>query len=433
MLLIIVRPNFLNTQAYLKQHVYFSRLYTNSILYYLQRFVNKTADFIIKFEKEVRTEQMEPLQRKLVEETESWRKVPLRIAVIGPLSCGKTGFINSIRGMACDVHQKMISQLTFVHLLVDGNGWANNITEHVHPVYTNLSFWDLPEVGAPNFPKGTYLKQIDDIGKFDIFMILSADKFTENDKWLANEIHTKTKTAYFVRTKVDINVKDNKNLNRDASLRKVRESVASSVLADERYTRENPHCFLVSNDDVRDFDFPQLFEQMTYDVTSFKRTELAHTLMGLTEDHLKQKYGELQKRLKWAALKSSAFALIPLPLAGTIFDATQINKEIKLYKQHFGTDDITINLYISRSGISFKKLLVENHEVANRVGVGLITLAGGAALNSVFWPASLIRGAFTACTTGANSLRTLSNLLSLCYEEARLFHNAHAEWLAKRK
>uniref|UniRef100_A0A3B4V7G0 IRG-type G domain-containing protein n=1 Tax=Seriola dumerili TaxID=41447 RepID=A0A3B4V7G0_SERDU len=52
----------------------------------------------------------------------------------------------------------------------------------------NVTLWDLPHVGFE---------------RFDFFIIISADRFRENDVKLAQEIQRMEKKFYFVRSKID--------------------------------------------------------------------------------------------------------------------------------------------------------------------------------------------------------------------------------------
>ena len=74
-------------------------------------------------------------------------------------------------------------------------------TAYRHPANNNVIFWDLPGIGTPNFPKAKYLQTVG-FEKYDFFLILSENRFLENDKYLAQQIRESEKNFFFVKTKV---------------------------------------------------------------------------------------------------------------------------------------------------------------------------------------------------------------------------------------
>ena len=80
-----------------------------------------------------------------------------------------------------------------------------------HPNNPLMKFWDLPGVGTNEFPKNTYLSKIH-IDGYDVFLLITATRFTENDTWLANEFRERNKKYFFVRTKMGIDVSNDLSL-----------------------------------------------------------------------------------------------------------------------------------------------------------------------------------------------------------------------------
>ncbi|CAL8237905.1 unnamed protein product [Boreogadus saida] len=83
-----------------------------------------------------------------------------------------------------------------------------------HPRHPNVTLWDLPGVGTTNFPADQYLEYVE-FEKFDFFIIVSADRLSENDAKLAQEIKKMGKKFYFVRSKIDNNLSDAKRSQRE--------------------------------------------------------------------------------------------------------------------------------------------------------------------------------------------------------------------------
>ena len=392
------------------------------VLLKFQRFVNQTFKNVAKFVDTIRTEHLNDMLMDIRVQTDTWRRQPLRIAVIGCSGCGKSSFINAIRGIGFEKsHDPLFAPVGVTQTTTE-------IKEYRHPEFDNLSFWDIPGVGTPEFLKETYVQKID-ITQFDFFMILSAVRFTELDSWLANEIKKQNKTYYFIRTKLDVDIQNNAmyGQSRDTTVRQIRENLREN-------NSDDTHCFLISNHKVQDFDFPDLLTTITNDITLLKRDALATQLTSLTVDHLNKKYKKLQEGVESDALKSALAAAVPIPLTGIVFDIVQTESKIKLFKEHFGTDKTTAAKFESQSGIAFEKLLQDDQGAKaafERLGLGAVIFCGKIALEALL-SVPIVGSAIGALTAGPTSFITLNKMLDVCYQEARIFHKRHVEWLARQ-
>ncbi|KAJ8357984.1 hypothetical protein AAFF_G00046930 [Aldrovandia affinis] len=123
--------------------------------------------------------------------------VTLDIAVTGRTGAGKSMFVNAIRGVR------------------EGESGAaeTGVTEttmepsmYPHPRMPNVRLWDLPGIGGIKFETKTYFKKIK-FDRYDFFIIVSSERFGENDLKLAQEIQKRKKLFYFVRSKIDNDVR----------------------------------------------------------------------------------------------------------------------------------------------------------------------------------------------------------------------------------
>lgn len=380
----------------------------------------KTCENVADVFEATKTPMLQDMQAQMLDAVLTWREQPLRIAVIGGAGCGKSSFINAIRGLGFDDTVPGFAA-------VDVQQTTTETREYAHPLYNNLSFYDIPGVGTPDFPMTTYIESIGGISNFDFFMIVSANRFTEHDTCLIKEIYKNNKTCYYIRTKVDIDVQNNEKYNRsrESTVRTIRENVTGSISEHGGVDSDKIPQFLISNHDVEDFDFPNILKTLTKDVTLLKTTELAKTFEAVTADHLHQKYKKLQERRKFAALKAAAGAAIPV--VGFFYDILLVRHEKNLFRKHFGTDITTVQLFQNQSGHAFHKMYGTNQKrvvIARRVALEAASFAGGIALKSV--------PCLGILTAGPLNYYTVDSVLDLCYEEAKIFHNARAEWLAYR-
>jgi predicted GTPase len=102
----------------------------------------------------------------------------VNIAVTGNTVVGKSSFINSFRGLKANSKGAAA---------VGVDETTEKPTKYMHPVNNNIALWDLPGVGTMKFPKNDYLQKVG-FEKYDYFLIITANCFTENDVWLATEV-----------------------------------------------------------------------------------------------------------------------------------------------------------------------------------------------------------------------------------------------------
>ena len=193
---------------------------------------------------------IEACRSMLEKKRDEWKTVSLNVAVIGNSGVGKSSFINAIRRLTGDDEGAADADVT--------EGTAD-IRSYSHPENPLMKFWDLPGVGTKQFPKDTYLSKIH-IDRYDVFLLITATRFTEYDTWLGNEFRIQNKKYFFVRTKMGIDVSNNKKThpkthNEEAVVNKIRAST-------ERHLRESgcevERVFLIDSLKTGKFEFNQL-------------------------------------------------------------------------------------------------------------------------------------------------------------------------------
>jgi len=193
----------------------------------------------------------------------------MTIAVIGHSGSGKSAFINAIRNIM-DWTSEDAAKVGIVEP-------TTKITKYPHPRYTNLVYCDLPGVNTPNFPRELYLDKIN-IETYDFFVLVSSTRFTDDDRWLAKELEHRRKPFYFVRTKIDVDVRINYQLtqkSKDETLNEIRNECQRNLLQQKSTC---PKVFLISSCNPMDFDFPELQNQMIHDAPTEKRKALIATI-----------------------------------------------------------------------------------------------------------------------------------------------------------
>lgn len=194
----------------------------------------------------------------------SLRKVgiPVNIAVIGITGVGKSSFINAIRGLTADDEGAAAVGVTET---------TTKIAPYTHPDNPNLKLWDLPGVGTDDFPQAQYLRLIS-VDRYDFFVVISATRFFEVDTWLVKELAKRGKKFVFVRTKVDLDVKNNR---RSHPRSHSEEAVVKNILASTRehlnHTGQtSAELFLIDSYARHKYDFTLLSDKLLYEVPESK-------------------------------------------------------------------------------------------------------------------------------------------------------------------
>ena len=157
---------------------------------------------------------------KIKEYVDKQNNIPLNIAITGETGSGKSTFINAFRGVKhgdAGYAPTGVRECTKVP------------TPYTHPNYPNVTLWDLPGVGGKHFPADQYLN---DVGfeNYDFFIIISDTRFRENDVKLAREIQRMKKKFYFVRSKIDNDIRAQKLCQSEFSEAETKEQIKEDCI-----------------------------------------------------------------------------------------------------------------------------------------------------------------------------------------------------------
>ncbi|XP_074836769.1 uncharacterized protein LOC142003589 isoform X2 [Carettochelys insculpta] len=165
------------------------------------------------------------------------------VAVIGETGSGKSSFVNALRGL--EEQDTGAAESGVLEGRVEPK-------DYPHPRYPNVTLWDLPGLGSVNCPTETFLKQLH-CTQYNLFVVVSADRFTGTDASLVQRLRTLGKPFYFVRSKVDADMKSaqRKNCTEETALGRIRHDCMLQL-------GEKTGIFLISSWDPTKFDFPRL-------------------------------------------------------------------------------------------------------------------------------------------------------------------------------
>ncbi|XP_029138012.2 interferon-inducible GTPase 5-like [Labrus bergylta] len=305
--------------------------------------------------KHIHTEIKEALDRndqdlaraKIQEYLDKEQNVPLNIAVTGESGSGKSTFVNAIRGI--DNKDEKAAPTGCVETTME-------VTPYLHPNYPNVIFWDLPGIGTNNYPAAEYLKKVE-FKKFDFFIIISADRFKENDVKLAKEIQKMKKKFYFVRSKIDDNIRNEKisqrEFNEERTLTQIRDNCIQGL---QDQGLQSPQVFLVSSFHLTLYDFPLLVETLKKELPELKKEAFLLAMPNISVDMIKEKKKAFQAKVKYFATLSAAVAAVPVPGLSMAVDIALLVSVVTIYVFGFGLDIPSLKRMANYSGVPYEEL-----------------------------------------------------------------------------
>ncbi|XP_069057365.1 interferon-inducible GTPase 5-like [Pleurodeles waltl] len=264
------------------------------------------------------------LSMKLLEKTQ------LDIAVTGESGCGKSTFINAMRGLNSD--DKGAAPTGVVEK-------TNVPKAYPYQHRENVKLWDLPGIGTQTFTAKTYLQQVD-FHRYDFFILVFSERIRENLILLAVTIQKMGKLFYFVRSKIDNDIDSSKRrkkqFNKEILLQKIRDDCTTCLTTSGV---QCPHIFLLSSLNIGKFDFLQMQKVLEEELPKHKRNAFLLTLPN-TSQHVVNKKKEALKTEVWKlATLSCTIAVLPVPGLSVACDIAILIKAIRGYLRDFGLDE----------------------------------------------------------------------------------------------
>ncbi|KAK2903023.1 hypothetical protein Q8A67_007736 [Cirrhinus molitorella] len=257
--------------------------------------------------------------------------VTLHIAVTGSTGAGKSTFINAIRGLKPDDVDAAPTGVTETTMIS---------TVYTHPTMPNVKLWDLPGTGSPRFKAKKYLKEVK-LDTFDFFIIISSERFKENDIMLANAIKEKKKLFFFLRSKIDNDIQAESQW-RDFDEQKVLSQIREDCFRNLKNI-DKPEIFLISSFELHKYDFQTLVDTLEKQLPAHKRDALVLSLPIYSSKILEEKIQMFMKKTWSAAVASGSIAVAPVPGLSMACDAAILLAFFNKCYYAFGLDDESID------------------------------------------------------------------------------------------
>ncbi|XP_069803645.1 interferon-inducible GTPase 5-like [Dendropsophus ebraccatus] len=315
---------------------------------------------------------------RLIKSLEEIENALLNIAITGESGTGKSTFVNAIRGMGDEEEGSAPTDVVET---------TKEPTPYTHPKYPNVTFWDLPGIGTPNFAAAHYLQSVQ-FSQYDFFIIISSERFKQCDIDLAKAIKAMDKKFYFVRSKVDNDLdasqkRRKKTYNEEKILKVIRDNCIEN-LHDGGITE--PQVFLLSCLDLDKYDFHKMEDTLEKELPSHKRHIFLISLPNISLPVLEKKRKALRKNIwKWSTL-SCAVAAVPIPGLSVACDVLILIKTMRNYRSAFGLDEQSLKKLADKSGKDVSELKsvlkspLDIKEINKELVIKLLTKGAGGAL-----------------------------------------------------
>ena len=134
------------------------------------------------------------------------------------------------------------------------------------------------------------------LAEYDMFVIITASRFTQNDKVLAMKLKSRNKPFLFVRAKIDVDFQNEKTkigFQEKEMLRKIRQNCYKGLKEVMEMIKEDD-IYLISNKYQDRWDFAQLQISISKQLPLVKKESFNYSLSAMSGDIVKQKVKELR-------------------------------------------------------------------------------------------------------------------------------------------
>jgi predicted GTPase len=237
----------------------------------------------------------EDLQKILVQMSQDLNKfhsTKVKCGIIGRSGTGKSSLINAIVG-------EYIAEV----------GEIETTTEVKLVEYKGLIFYDLPGCSTTSFPKEDYIDNFE-IKNFDCVIIVTSERFYEDDLYLIEELSKINMPVFALRTKIDFSVDRAKRrgVSEEDALLQIRTNLTENMSG---YPVKG--IYLTSADFPREYDLSILIDEIIASLGKLKRERFIADVNIISEKLLSEKRKIAEKLVSKYSALAAANGLNPIP------------------------------------------------------------------------------------------------------------------------
>lgn len=232
---------------------------------------------------------------KCREKLDGFEAAQVKCGITGPSGSGKSSLINAIFGekiAPVGVVETTARAHEFTH---EGKG---------------LILVDLPGIGTPTWPSESYIERLK-LLTYDCFLLVTTERFTENDVFLYRELTSRGKPCFVLRNKFDRAVEDGLHDN-GFSEEQVRQQIEADIRANLRPASPE-RIYLTSGRHPTKYDLSLLLNDVSDALTGIKRDRFVADMASYSEETLKKKREVALELMPLYAGLAAANGLNPIP------------------------------------------------------------------------------------------------------------------------
>ncbi|XP_072906210.1 T-cell-specific guanine nucleotide triphosphate-binding protein 2-like [Hemitrygon akajei] len=286
------------------------------------------------------------LQLAIERKSKQFENVRIQIAVMGESGSGKSTLINALLGL---VENEKGAAPT------GSEETTTKITPYPHPTLPNIQYYDFPGLNTPKFPVKEFMKKTN-FSLYDLGIIVTAARFTENDKLLAEALKKAGKPFYLVRSKIDETIRAEsrkKSYNQEDMFRRVKANCVSGL---QDAGIQNTSVFLYSAFNLDQFDFAKLREVAVSNLSETQKKMFITALPNTSEGAIEIKRKALQHFIQMLSALSGGIGVVPIPGLSLACDLALITSGILFIRKNLGLDEASLIKLAQRVGTSVTDL-----------------------------------------------------------------------------
>lgn len=264
-------------------------------------------------------DELQKLQTKFRKDLNNFKNTKIKCGIIGRSGTGKSSLINAIVG-------EEIAQVGEIETTMT----LGKPIEH-----KGLNFYDLPGCSTNNFPREDYIGQFG-IKTFDCVILVTADRFYEDDLFLIDELNKIKVPVYAVRNKIDYSIDrgERRGVSPEETFTKVYNNL-EEILRGYR----PKGIYLTSADYPQEYELGKLLDDIYSVLDSLKKERFMADINITSEKILLQKKEIAKKLVSRYALLSAANGVNPVPGLDISVDAGLLLKMGKDIQSIYGLNE----------------------------------------------------------------------------------------------